>query len=481
MTQADAAPSTSTLPPGPKTVAPCTPKTCERLGNPCGEYPDGCGGKLHCSQCRADQTCGALAPSQCGTGTCTPTTCDKAGATCGDIADGCGHVLSCGTCKPGHACENNVCDCTAITCAQAGANCGNLANGCGKTLDCGTCDPGMTCTQNVCTCTPTTCAQAGATCGNIADGCGKTLDCGSCPGGKPCNNNSCCGSNETCGNGVDDNCDGQVDEGCTHPCEPDEGNGCNDDDGHGDRCAPSDNQNGCSDARFWAWCNRRNDAYPDIWDNYLRDWVASHCNGTTSFVENYSGSYPAFVCTDSNGVFWSCTTPLVLAFDPLVPVAFQTASHAFDLSAGSAKAVPVEWPSVATPWLAIDRDGNGSIDNGTELFGTSSPRSGDRAARNGFEALAQLDANRDGFVDSSDPDWSRLLVWADANGDGFSQREELRPAAEAGLLGISLTWSIATRCDGRGNCERERAEFRWADRDGNVRAGAVVDVYLRLR
>lgn len=54
-------------------------------------------------------------------------------------------------------------------------------------------------------------------------------------------------------------------------------------------------------------------------------------------------------------------------------------------------------------FLALDRNGNGSIDNGSELFGTAS---GD-----GFADLAALDSDGNGWIDENDPAFSQLQVW----------------------------------------------------------------------
>jgi len=65
-------------------------------------------------------------------------------------------------------------------------------------------------------------------------------------------------------------------------------------------------------------------------------------------------------------------------------------------------------------FLAFDRDANGRIDNGRELFG---PTSGD-----GFAELAALDEDGNGWIDEADAAWSNLRVWQpDAQGNGQVQ------------------------------------------------------------
>ncbi|EOR05688.1 calcium-binding protein [Acinetobacter genomosp. 15BJ] len=89
-------------------------------------------------------------------------------------------------------------------------------------------------------------------------------------------------------------------------------------------------------------------------------------------------------------------------------------------------------------FLVLDRNGNGKIDNGTELFGDSTPLSTGGTAKNGFEALADQDTNRDGTVDSADAHWNQLKVWRDLNQDGISQANELFGLGELGITGFNV-------------------------------------------
>ena len=169
-------------------------------------------------------------------------------------------------------------------------------------------------------------------------------------------------------------------------------------------------------------------------------------------------------------------TPLVIAFDG-EPIAFsQGTTFAFAHGAP----VTTDWPTASTPWLALDRDRNGTIDSGAELFGDHTPLPGARIAVNGFVALAALDDNGDGRIDATDTAFSALLLWADADADGRSSSGELRAAANT-VVSISLRYRLEPRCDERGNCEGERAQITWRDATGVARTGAVVDVYLPRR
>ncbi len=172
-------------------------------------------------------------------------------------------------------------------------------------------------------------------------------------------------------------------------------------------------------------------------------------------------------------------TPLVLAFRG-EPVQFNTAVAAsFDLT--GTMSVITDWPTSTTPWLALDRNGNGKVDGGHELFGSATLLASGETASNGFVALRELDSNSDGRVDASDDSWGRLLVWSDVNSDRLTTSNELSTAAARELVAIELGYTVERRCDARGNCEVERAGFVYRDGGGEELRGTVIDVHLRLR
>jgi hypothetical protein len=161
-------------------------------------------------------------------------------------------------------------------------------------------------------------------------------------------------------------------------------------------------------------------------------------------------------------------------------VHFNTAVVAsFDLT--GTMSVITDWPTSTTPWLALDRNGNGKIDDGSELFGSATVLASGEAAQNGFIALAELDSNHDRRIDATDAMWSRLLVWSDVDGDRKSAPNELKSVGLRDLVAIELDYTVDWRCDGRGNCEVERADFIYRDGRDLELHGAVIDVHLRLR
>jgi hypothetical protein len=120
----------------------------------------------------------------------------------------------------------------------------------------------------------------------------------------------------------------------------------------------------------------------------------------------------------------------------------------------------VGWPTTTdNGWLALDPNGNGKIDSGAELFGNATRLANGKAAANGYLALAELDENHDGWIDSRDPAFARLVVWIDANRNGISEPSELIPLSAASIVGLSTEAQPSGRRDGNGNEFKLRAKM----------------------
>ncbi|MGD9499036.1 MAG: hypothetical protein AB7V33_00910 [Halothiobacillus sp.] len=79
------------------------------------------------------------------------------------------------------------------------------------------------------------------------------------------------------------------------------------------------------------------------------------------------------------------------------------------------------WVGSDDGFLVLDRNGNGTIDSGAELFGDSTVLADGSTAADGFAALAEQDTNGDGVVDANDTGWGDLRVWRDLNQNGISE------------------------------------------------------------
>ena len=130
-------------------------------------------------------------------------------------------------------------------------------------------------------------------------------------------------------------------------------------------------------------------------------------------------------------------------------------------------------------FLAIDRNGNGVIDNGSELFGDHTIE----RARNGFTALQKMNMELNGgvpraSVNADEPLFERLLLWEDENHNGISEPHEIQPAARL-LSDIGLGYGEHRRRDRHGNLLKWKG---WASlRTGPGRNQAVEPSHQQAR
>lgn len=195
-------------------------------------------------------------------------------------------------------------------------------------------------------------------------------------------------------------------------------------------------------------------------------------------------------CRDSGGE-WSDLTCTCIS-----PIVIDVAGNGFNLTnadngvmfdiIGNGVADQISWTADNSDdaWLALDRNGNAMIDDGTELFGSSSPQPylTPGESKNGFRALALFDrtdfgGNNDGQIDLRDAIFSSLKLWQDHNHNGVSEAEELQSLSTSVIRVIELRYRESRRHDENGNWFRYRAKVR--DARGAQVGRWAWDVFLR--
>ncbi|HHW4669316.1 MAG TPA: calcium-binding protein, partial [Xylella fastidiosa subsp. multiplex] len=117
------------------------------------------------------------------------------------------------------------------------------------------------------------------------------------------------------------------------------------------------------------------------------------------------------------------------------------------------------WLKPDDGWLVLDRNGNGTIDSGRELFGTDTVKRNGQLATDGFDALRDVDSNQDGKIDAADRVFANLRIWRDLNQDGISQANELSTLDANHIVSIGVT-ATAGRVDlGNGNVQTAAGTF----------------------
>ncbi|MBK7764857.1 MAG: hypothetical protein IPI44_01390 [Sulfuritalea sp.] len=211
-------------------------------------------------------------------------------------------------------------------------------------------------------------------------------------------------------------------------------------------------------------------------EEFFKSWRDSH-NGSSQFDPTGRWKIPASTATS----FLAARTvapvrrdPLILDLDgdglettginPAAPILFDHDGDGVKTATG--------WVRSDDALLVLDRNGNGAIDNGTELFGDATNRYTGGKAADGFAALAQEDTNGDGKVDSLDARFANLRLWRDLNQDGISQAGELFTLASQGITALNVARTANATLLANGNQIADLGGFVRGDGTGGT-LGAV--------
>ncbi|WP_271207009.1 calcium-binding protein [Klebsiella electrica] len=155
-------------------------------------------------------------------------------------------------------------------------------------------------------------------------------------------------------------------------------------------------------------------------------------------------------------------------------VASPVSSGVFFDHDGNQFAENTGWVAPDDGLLIFDRDGNGQIDNGSELFGNNTLLKNGKLAANGYQALQELDENKDGQLNSYDAIWTSLRIWQDGNSNGRVDEGELLSLEEAGVAAVGTGYSTSQYVDVQGNAHRQTGSITHID--GSV--GQSTDVWF---
>ncbi|RLV59498.1 hypothetical protein D5018_11975 [Parashewanella curva] len=160
--------------------------------------------------------------------------------------------------------------------------------------------------------------------------------------------------------------------------------------------------------------------------------------------------------------------PLVLDLDGdgLEFVNLETTKAHFDYNRDGF-ATKTSWLKGDDGFLARDLNGDGKINDISELFGSET--------QTGFEELSKHDSNKDGVINNKDEIFKKLLIWQDKNGDGISTKDELKKLSNYNISEISLSRKNI-------NVEKddtiidEQGSYTTTDKDGNKKTHILGDV-----
>ncbi|MBM7625131.1 calcium-binding protein, partial [Sporohalobacter salinus] len=113
------------------------------------------------------------------------------------------------------------------------------------------------------------------------------------------------------------------------------------------------------------------------------------------------------------------------------------------------------WINSKDGLLTLDKNNNGTIDDGSELFGTET--------KSGFEMLGEYDSNSDNKIDKNDEIYSQLKVWQDKNQNGESEADELYTLKELDIKSINLNHEHVSKTEENGNVIRNKGNYESVD------------------
>jgi hypothetical protein len=182
-----------------------------------------------------------------------------------------------------------------------------------------------------------------------------------------------------------------------------------------------------------------------FWDVFFDFYTGNNVSGFFPAISKFLTGNPDPLVKDIKYVM---VDPLVLDLDgdglEITPL---TRGVQFDGN-GDTIRTNTSWVQADDGLLVLDRNGNGVIDSGRELFGDETLLADGTKAAHGFAALSELDVGGaagatggagDGLFDAKDAQYTNVRIWRDLNQDGISQAGEMQTLAEAGIASVKLS------------------------------------------
>ncbi|MFY5900444.1 hypothetical protein ACOT9W_18455, partial [Acinetobacter pittii] len=158
----------------------------------------------------------------------------------------------------------------------------------------------------------------------------------------------------------------------------------------------------------------------DVTPDFIKDWLGLNREGHHYYYD------PLILDLDGDGIE-------TIAHNKLNGALFDNDADGLKTATG--------WVSSHDGLLVFDRNADGIINDGTEVFGDNTYLKNSEKAENGFDALADLDTDKNGKIDANDEDFAKLRVWRDLNQDGKSQENELFGLADLGIKSLNIAYN----------------------------------------
>uniref|UniRef100_UPI00224A4E36 calcium-binding protein n=1 Tax=Acinetobacter bereziniae TaxID=106648 RepID=UPI00224A4E36 len=157
----------------------------------------------------------------------------------------------------------------------------------------------------------------------------------------------------------------------------------------------------------------------DVTPDFIKDWFGLNREGQHYYYD------PLILDLDGDGIE-------TVAHNKLNGALFDNDADGLKTATG--------WVSPHDGLLVLDRNGDGIINDGTEVFGDNTSLKNGEKAKHGFDALVDLDTDKNGKIDANDEDFNKLKIWRDLNQDGKSQESELFSLTDLGIKSLNVNY-----------------------------------------